>query len=251
MDPTVSDGPGAPAYRSRRLPLALGGSVAAGSVSGLLGIGGGVVTVPLLHLLMQAPMRVAVATSNYMIGMTGAAGAYAYLLRGEVDPRQAAPVVLGRGGRRGGRGPDRPADPVDLAHRHLRGRPGLRHGRDGPTRAGLDVMGDNDLGRAIGRVLRIGSLGSFVAIGVGLAWALVTSAPSAGARPLTTLVADGGPDAVTAIGLLALTLAPAVGLVVAGLVLWRRGERARAAVALTAIALLAVSVGIAFIVVPI
>ncbi len=52
-------------------------------------------TVPLLHLLMQAPMRVAVATSNYMIGMTGAAGAYAYLLRGEVDPRQAAPVVLG------------------------------------------------------------------------------------------------------------------------------------------------------------
>jgi uncharacterized membrane protein YfcA len=30
-----------------------------------------------------------------MIGITGAAGAYAYLLRGEIDVRQAAPVVLG------------------------------------------------------------------------------------------------------------------------------------------------------------
>jgi uncharacterized protein len=95
VDPTVPDGPEAPSYRTRRLPLALGGAVGAGSVSGLLGIGGGVVTVPLLHLLMRAPLRVAVATSNYMIGITGAAGAYAYLLRGEIDPRQAAPVVLG------------------------------------------------------------------------------------------------------------------------------------------------------------
>jgi uncharacterized protein len=40
-------------------------------------------------------MKVAVATSNYMIGITAAAGAYTYLFRGDVDPRQAAPVVLG------------------------------------------------------------------------------------------------------------------------------------------------------------
>jgi uncharacterized membrane protein YfcA len=44
---------------------------------------------------MRAPMRVAVATSNYIIGHTGAAGAYAYLFRGDIDPRQAAPVVVG------------------------------------------------------------------------------------------------------------------------------------------------------------
>ena len=44
---------------------------------------------------MGAPMRVAVATSNFMIGLTAAAGAYAYLFRGDVDPRLAAPVVLG------------------------------------------------------------------------------------------------------------------------------------------------------------
>ena len=94
-DPADPDGPGAPAYRSRRLPLAIVGSFAAGNVSGLLGIGGGAVTVPLVHLVMGSPLRVAVATSNFMIGMTAAAGAYAYLFRGDVDPRQAAPVVLG------------------------------------------------------------------------------------------------------------------------------------------------------------
>jgi hypothetical protein len=58
-------------------------------------VGGGIVTVPLLHLVMVAPMRVAVATSNFMIGMTAAAGAYAYLFRGDVDATVAAPVVLG------------------------------------------------------------------------------------------------------------------------------------------------------------
>lgn len=94
-DPAAPDGPRAPAYRARRLPLAVGGSFLAGNVSGLLGVGGGIVTVPLIHLVMGAPMRIAVATSNFMIGLTAAAGAYAYLFRGDVDPRLAAPVVLG------------------------------------------------------------------------------------------------------------------------------------------------------------
>ena len=95
VDPTAPDGPTAPAYRTHRLPLAVGGSFLAGNVSGLLGVGGGVVTVPLVHLLMGAPMRVSVATSNFMIGVTAAAGAYAYLFRGDIDVRLAAPVVLG------------------------------------------------------------------------------------------------------------------------------------------------------------
>ena len=44
---------------------------------------------------MGAPMKVAVATSNFMLGMTAAAGAYTYLFRGDVDPRVAAPMVIG------------------------------------------------------------------------------------------------------------------------------------------------------------
>lgn len=95
VDPAAPDGPAAPGYRSRRIPVALGGSFVAGNLSGLLGVGGGIVTVPIIHLVMGAPMHVAVATSNFMIGITAAAGAYAYLFRGDVDPRLAAPVVLG------------------------------------------------------------------------------------------------------------------------------------------------------------
>lgn len=94
-EPTTPDGPGAPNYRTHRLPLALGGSFAAGNVSGLLGVGGGIISVPLIRLVMGAPMRIAVATSTFMIGITAAAGAAAYLFRGEIDPRVAAPVVIG------------------------------------------------------------------------------------------------------------------------------------------------------------
>jgi uncharacterized protein len=94
-DPTAPDGPDAPAYRTHRLPLAWGGSIVAGHASGLLGVGGGIVSVPLIRIVMGAPIRVAVATSNFMIGITAAAGAAAYLFRGEIDPRVAAPVVVG------------------------------------------------------------------------------------------------------------------------------------------------------------
>lgn len=95
VDPTAPDGPTAPPYRTHRLPLAIAGAFGGGNLSGLLGVGGGIVTVPIIHLLMRAPMQVAVTTSNFMIGITAAAGTYAYLLRGDIDARVAAPVVLG------------------------------------------------------------------------------------------------------------------------------------------------------------
>jgi len=95
VDPGAPDGAGSPTYRSRRLPAALAGSAAAGVVSALLGVGGGIVKVPLLRLVMGVPMHVAAATSNFVIGVTAAAGAYAYLFRGDVDAATAGPVVLG------------------------------------------------------------------------------------------------------------------------------------------------------------
>ena len=95
IDPAAPDGPGAPAYRSHRLPEAVAGSVGAGVVSALLGVGGGIIKVPLLRLVMGAPLHVASATSNYVIGVTAAAGAYPYLLRGQVDAAIAGPIMLG------------------------------------------------------------------------------------------------------------------------------------------------------------
>ncbi len=84
-----------PDYRVRNLGPAVGGSLFAGVVSALLGVGGGIVKVPVMHLVMGVPLRVAAATSNLMIGVTASASAIIYLLRGEIDPLVAGPTVLG------------------------------------------------------------------------------------------------------------------------------------------------------------
>lgn len=82
-------------FRTRRLPLGMAGSTGAGVVSGLLGVGGGIVMVPLMYLTMGVPFKVATATSNFMIGVTAAAGAFVYYARGEVVPLVAAPTAVG------------------------------------------------------------------------------------------------------------------------------------------------------------
>jgi len=85
----------APGYRVRRLGFGVIGSLFAGVVSALLGIGGGLVKVPVMHIVMGVPLRVATATSNLMIGITASAGAIVYLLRGGIDPFVAAPTAIG------------------------------------------------------------------------------------------------------------------------------------------------------------
>ena len=90
--PTRSPGPG---YRPRRLGAGAGGSLGAGVISALLGVGGGIVKVPLMHLVMGVPLKVATATSNLMIGVTAAASAIVYLLRGGIDPYVAGPTAVG------------------------------------------------------------------------------------------------------------------------------------------------------------
>ena len=82
-------------YRVRRLPIGVVGSLFAGVVSALLGVGGGIIKVPLMNLAMGVPLRVATATSNLMIGVTASASAILYLLRGEIDPYVSAPTAVG------------------------------------------------------------------------------------------------------------------------------------------------------------
>jgi uncharacterized membrane protein YfcA len=61
----------------------------------LLGVGGGVIKVPVMNLLMGMPLRAAIATSNLMIGVTAATGALIFFGRGLVEPRYAVPTALG------------------------------------------------------------------------------------------------------------------------------------------------------------
>jgi hypothetical protein len=92
---SLADEVAGPGYRPRRLGAGAGGSLGAGMLSALLGVGGGIVKVPLMHLVMGVPLKVATATSNLMIGVTAAASAVVYLVRGGIDPYIAGPTAVG------------------------------------------------------------------------------------------------------------------------------------------------------------
>jgi uncharacterized membrane protein YfcA len=82
-------------YQIANFPLGMGASFFAGNVSGLLGVGGGVIKVPTMYLLMGVPLKVAAATSNFMIGVTATAGAFVYFARGEVDLLVSGSTMIG------------------------------------------------------------------------------------------------------------------------------------------------------------
>ena len=68
---------------------------AAGMISSMTGVGGGLVKVPLMNLYMHVPMKAASATSSYMIGITAFSGAITYFLGGQVLLEYAAGVAIG------------------------------------------------------------------------------------------------------------------------------------------------------------
>jgi hypothetical protein len=82
-------------YRVKRLPVAIAASFIAGNVSSLLGIGGGIIKVPVLNAWCGIPLRAAAATSAFMIGVTATAGATIYYGHGQLEPALAAAAVLG------------------------------------------------------------------------------------------------------------------------------------------------------------
>lgn len=93
---TEAAGPNGPKPTTiRRLPFGLLGSGLAGIVSGLLGVGGGIIKVPLMYLVMGVPFKVATATSTFMIGVTAAASAFIYYSRGDVRLLITAPTAIG------------------------------------------------------------------------------------------------------------------------------------------------------------
>jgi uncharacterized membrane protein YfcA len=92
---TLQEGASTFVYRVKRLPLGLSASLLAGAISGLLGVGGGIVKVPVLNTFCGVPIRVAAATSTFMIGVTAAASAILYFARGDVALPLTAAVCLG------------------------------------------------------------------------------------------------------------------------------------------------------------
>ena len=82
-------------YGMRRIPLGWFLMLLAGMMSGMLGIGAGVLKVPTMDAAMGLPAKASSATSNFMIGVTAASGAVTMYFMGYVNPLLTAPVVMG------------------------------------------------------------------------------------------------------------------------------------------------------------
>jgi uncharacterized membrane protein YfcA len=95
MDSAYPTPQGVVSYRVRHVPEGFGVMTVAGMLSGLLGIGSGLVKVVALDQVMGLPFKVCATTSSFMIGVTAAASAGVHLSRGYIDPALAMPVMLG------------------------------------------------------------------------------------------------------------------------------------------------------------
>ncbi|MDA8173639.1 MAG: sulfite exporter TauE/SafE family protein [Nitrospiraceae bacterium] len=95
VDSSYPTGEGIRNYYVHSIPGGFVMMFGAGTISGLLGIGSGVMKVLAMDRAMRIPFKVSTTTSNFMIGVTAAASAGIYLNRGYIDPGLAMPVMLG------------------------------------------------------------------------------------------------------------------------------------------------------------
>ena len=66
----------------------------AGLMAGLLGIGGGIIKVPLMVLLLGVPMKIAVGTSCFMVGLTALFGFWGHFFAGHFEPKMALILAI-------------------------------------------------------------------------------------------------------------------------------------------------------------
>jgi hypothetical protein len=83
------------AYEAEHVPATSVLAFGAGALSGMLGVGGGFLKVPAMNMVMGLPLKVAAATSSFMVGITALASLFIYVARGYFYPYLAAPVVVG------------------------------------------------------------------------------------------------------------------------------------------------------------
>lgn len=82
-------------YRVKHPLLGFIGGFLSGNAAGLLGVGGGIVNVPVMNLFMNVPIKVATATSAFIIGITAATSAAIYYSYGYINPLLAVTVLEG------------------------------------------------------------------------------------------------------------------------------------------------------------
>lgn len=82
-------------YVPRHVYRGMGISSGAGVLSGLLGVGGGVIQVPAMNLVMAVPVKAAAGTSALMVGITAVASSFVFYADDKVDPHIVVPAMIG------------------------------------------------------------------------------------------------------------------------------------------------------------
>lgn len=83
-----------PEARTEWWRLALTG-VAAGGLSGLLGVGGGIIMVPAFHRWIRMPLKTALGTSLTCVGVFAVPGTITHQIEGHIDWVFALPLCIG------------------------------------------------------------------------------------------------------------------------------------------------------------
>jgi uncharacterized membrane protein YfcA len=82
-------------WKTHRTLLGLCMFIIVGLLAGMFGLGAGWANVPVLNLLMGAPLKVSVATSKFLLSITDTSAAWIYMNRGCVIPLIGVPSIVG------------------------------------------------------------------------------------------------------------------------------------------------------------
>ena len=82
-------------WQIHRTPIGLALFVIIGLMAGMFGLGAGWANVPVLNLVMGAPIKISVATSKFLLSITDTSAAWIYMNNGAVLPLMVVPSVVG------------------------------------------------------------------------------------------------------------------------------------------------------------
>jgi uncharacterized protein len=82
-------------WNVHKTPLGLALFIVIGIMAGMFGLGAGWANVPVLNLMMGAPLKISVATSKFLLSITDTSAAWVYLNQGAVLPMIVVPSLVG------------------------------------------------------------------------------------------------------------------------------------------------------------
>ena len=82
-------------WKVHRTPIGLASFIIIGFMAGMFGLGAGWANVPVLNLMMGAPLKISVATSKFLLSITDTSAAWIYMNKGCVIPMMVVPSLIG------------------------------------------------------------------------------------------------------------------------------------------------------------